>query len=265
MPETAELTRELVPTEPEPNLEPDVPSVSLGADPELALIGQHGFAVSATTYIEDRDLQARVGVDGAGTPAELRPGVALTPIGLAAKCRSALVEMKTILRPGLQDRQILKVQAGSYARNSVALGGHVHVGGVPDSASMDFTNWADRLALTWYRRVESPAAISRRRSRGYGQDGDCRRQPHGWEYRALGSWLCHPQVAVAAISLVKLAATLSLEGVCYPASGWATTISKLRERDRIPKDCLTGTQIAERLFATGPFDLSGDVFKAWGI
>ena len=247
--------------------------LSLGADPELALVGRAGRAVRADRYLQG-GVAGRIGVDGNGVPAEIRPGVSDSPIGLAAKCRHALVDMKAELANVLT-REVTKVQAGSYVRNAVALGGHVHIGGAIVDHRESFLAWADLLAYKWGQKVEDPKATASRMSCGYGRPGDLRHQPHGLEYRSLGSWLCHPQVAVASISLVKIAAVLALQEHPPVSQDWPIQVHALREHDAIrraahfgpsiPDDCQVGLDLAVKLYAGGPYRFSGDVFKAWGI
>src|SRR3990167_11431694 len=128
----------------------------LGCDPELALIGQSGASVCAADIIRMPDhFHGIVGVDGAGTAAELRPGVAKRPVGLVAKCAQAVGKLQVALRGELENGRIRKVIAGSYAPFDNPLGGHIHVGGNFIGTAELFATWADLLALTWWWGIDT--------------------------------------------------------------------------------------------------------------
>ncbi|GMK41525.1 hypothetical protein PCCS19_45820 [Paenibacillus sp. CCS19] len=175
--------------------------VLIGADPEFVLLKPNGRIASAERYF---------GVGGgAGADAlligqrlmypigELRPDPASSPDELAANVRRQLIRADAKVR----EEASLLWAAGAMPVSGIALGGHIHLSGVPLTS---------RLLRQLDRYVGLPIAMiesdSGRRPR-YGMLGDYRQQPHGgFEYRTLPSWLVSPAAAKAAFALALLCA-----------------------------------------------------------
>ena len=238
--------------------------LTLGCDPELAIIGKAGIALPARNFLAG-GTQGRVGTDASGIQAELRPGVALNAIDLAVRCRMALNELRELLAPYYTDGSIRKTIGGSFARMEVAIGGHVHIGGLTPNQIPSFTEWADHLGHIWWTKVESAKSINSRTALAYGRPSDVRNQPHGIEYRTLGSWMSSPKVAVAAISLIHLAAELALREIKPTSNSWIKEVKELREKELIPKTCRIGIDRAEELYGIGPINMKGDVIETWKL
>lgn len=174
--------------------------ILIGADPEFVLIKENGRIASADRYF---------GVGGgAGADAllvgqrlmypigELRPDPASTPDELAANVRRQLIRADA-----KADDHSLRWVAGAMPISGVALGGHIHVSGIPMTSRL--LRQLDRYVALPIAMIESDSG---RRPR-YGMLGDFRQQSHGgFEYRTLPSWLVSPAAAKAAFALTLLCA-----------------------------------------------------------
>lgn len=174
----------------------------IGADPEFLLLSEKGKVVSAATYLD--------GGYGAGCDAvviggrvmypvaELRPAPAGSPDELAVNIRHLLVQANARIR----DRR-LRWAAGGMPVTGFALGGHIHLSGVPLTGRL--LRQLDSYAALLLALVETPPEGARRPR--FGTLGDYRMQPHGgFEYRTLPSWLLSPLAAKAAFALALLCA-----------------------------------------------------------
>ncbi|EFM12062.1 hypothetical protein PaecuDRAFT_0742 [Paenibacillus curdlanolyticus YK9] len=174
----------------------------IGADPEFVLLRANGRIVSADRYL------GRTG--GAGADAllvrnrlmypigELRPDPSPSPDGLAHSIRRQLARADARVK----DRS-LRWAAGAMPVPGVALGGHVHLSGVPLTSRL--LRQLDYYLALPMAMVEPERGRARRPR--YGQLGDFRQQPHGgFEYRTLPSWLASPAAAKASFALLLLCA-----------------------------------------------------------
>ncbi|QHW34478.1 hypothetical protein GZH47_29245 [Paenibacillus rhizovicinus] len=181
----------------------EAPAILLGADPEFLLLAENGRVVSAARYLE--------GGHGAGCDAivvggavvhpiaELRPAPSPTPDGLARNIRRLLQEAAR----RIPDQPPLRWAAGGMPAVGFALGGHVHLSGVPLTGRL--LRQLDSYVAFPLAMIESPSERIRRPR--YGALGDFRLQPHGgFEYRTLPSWLASPLAAKAAFALALLCA-----------------------------------------------------------
>lgn len=189
--------------------------VLLGADPEFLLLSESGKVVSAARYLE--------GGHGAGCDsvviggqiqypvAELRPAPADSPAVLARNIQKLLQQAAQ----RIPDQPPLRWAAGGMPAAGFALGGHLHVSGVPLTGQL--LHLLDSYIAFPLAMIESPAEQARRPR--YGSLGDFRLQPHGgFEYRTLPSWLVSPLAAKAAFALALLCARESGTLVYCPAA-----------------------------------------------
>ncbi|MBD3918913.1 hypothetical protein H8B09_09130 [Paenibacillus sp. PR3] len=174
--------------------------ILIGADPEFVLVKPNGRIASADRFF---------GVGGgAGADAlligqrltypigELRPDPAVTPDELAANVRRQLIRADAKV-----DDDSLRWAAGAMPIGGIALGGHIHLSGVPLTSRL--LRQLDRYVALPIAMIESDSG---RRPR-YGMLGDYRQQSHGgFEYRTLPSWLVSPAAAKAAFALTLLCA-----------------------------------------------------------
>lgn len=260
--------------------------LTLGCDPEVALVNGRKSTIRAADIFgnfdpsgKDGGAGAKFGVDGAGVSAELRPGVALSPLGLLVRCRVAVQLMMEEIRrmQGISSCGVVRgVRAGSYVKEGNPLGGHVHAGGLTQESAADFGTWAGAVALTWWYGVDDIAEREARWDAGYGTDPfEVRVQPHGLEYRPMGSWMANPRLALAAVSLVKVAAVAVLEGNFPPSVKFFRGGNSLWSQDwpawvdgldlEVPVDCRAGMRTAKRLWARGRQDMTQNLAQAWGV
>ncbi|UVI27703.1 putative amidoligase domain-containing protein [Paenibacillus spongiae] len=176
--------------------------ILIGADPEFLFVADTGKVVSASRYLE--------GGHGSGCDAvviggrvrypiaELRPAPAASPGRLAANIRQLLLHTSSrVTDPSL------RWLAGGMPVKGFALGGHIHVSGVPFTTRL--LHQLDSYVAFPLSLAES--ANDRLRRPRYGALGDFRKQPHGgFEYRTLPSWLVSPMATKAALALTLLCA-----------------------------------------------------------
>jgi len=206
----------------------------IGCDPEFGILNGNENIYSENFLSFDD----RMGADGGGVVAELRPK--------PSKDIKVLVKnIKDLLQQGCDnDISHFEWKAGNWAGGE-PIGGHIHLGikglipkpveetlvetitsqnttvGTTDIVLDDYneddefyiensTSYKDLIrCLDWY--LSCPVAlidlrdeaISRIRAR-YGNLGDTRYPKHGIEYRALGSWLSSPKIAKAILALTKV-------------------------------------------------------------
>ncbi|MEF2245879.1 MULTISPECIES: putative amidoligase domain-containing protein [unclassified Paenibacillus] len=188
----------------------------LGADPEFALLTAGGKIAMASRYFGS----GKGGAAGADTMriagkllypiAELRPEPASDPEAL-------IVNVRRLLQ--YSQRRITNSQlrwvAGAMPVPGLALGGHIHISGVPLTT---------RLLRLFDSCIAYPLALvedeaGRKRRPRYGMLGDYRLQAHGgFEYRTLPSWLVSPLAAKAAVALAALCAKEALTLAYVPAA-----------------------------------------------
>ena len=89
--------------------------------------------------------------------------------------------------------------AGSSV-SGLPLGGHIHFGIRP---RQDMMIALDTLLVPVAALIDVQAQMETRRIRGYGKLSDHRRKSHGFEYRALGSWLWSPGIALGILALAQ--------------------------------------------------------------
>ena len=166
--------------------------IMLGADPEFELV-VGGEVVRASRILrEDVHLPwGDIGVDGAGSPLELRPFPSESPKALVGNVGRLLLAVPKVL--------------GGYPSTmceAFAIGGHVHIGGIP-TGTEDLRGVASALddALGDIFYSLNPRTRIRQ---GYGQRGDWRPQTWGVEYRTPPSstW-AHPKVALTFLGAIK--------------------------------------------------------------
>lgn len=177
--------------------------VTVGADPEFVYMDKYGNVIAAC----DRNIRG-IGHDGAGTPAELRPGYTTDAISLANRVARSLA-----VGNGVERDATIRWRAAPLMRG-VSLGGHLHFG-VPEAlASMERDRYGYGRANGMlnhahhiYGSILGPMTVAveglsgrfRRQLGDYGELTDLRGEMRGthWvmEWRAPGTWLSSPEVA----------------------------------------------------------------------
>lgn len=179
-------------------------NLKIGADPEFGLL-QDGRCMGAANYFSG----TRLGVDGGGTVAEVRPVASYEPIRVVDSIRTAFV---TGVKNAPKSAELVW-KAGNMAENQ-CIGGHIHFGTkeFPRLAVNhgELAKCMDIFLTQIVVLLEKKTEAARRRG-SYGRLSDMRQQSWGWEYRTLGSWLTSPRVALGVLSLAKVVATEYLE------------------------------------------------------
>ncbi|WP_052350410.1 putative amidoligase domain-containing protein, partial [Paenibacillus gorillae] len=179
-------------------------TILIGADPEFVLIRQDGRVAPASRFLGEGTGGAAgsdallVGRRIVYPVAELRPEPAADPAALAEHVRQLLRRAAARISD-----PALRWAAGAMPVPGLALGGHIHLSGVPVSSRL--LRLLDSFVAFPLALVEDPAGRGRRPR--YGALGDFRLQPHGgFEYRTLPSWLVSPAAAKACFALALLCA-----------------------------------------------------------
>lgn len=188
----------------EESLEAERQPLLIGADPEFLLLRPDGKVASAARFLGESTAAAagtdvlRVGRRLLYPVAELRPDPAETPAALAANVRKLLLRASRRIGSDYS----LRWAAGAMPARGIALGGHIHLSGIPLTSKL--LQLLDSYTAFIMALVEDPAGRGRRPR--YGSLGDFRLQPHGFEYRTLPSWLVSPAAAKGAFGLALMCA-----------------------------------------------------------
>ena len=169
----------------------------VGADPEFALIHESGKVVHA----ENWGLQAGLcfGADNNGRLVELRPKPSRFVLLVVASMLQELRWLSRSIPPASGWK------AGAWTGHD-GLGGHIHFG-----RKQEISVEAEVRALAKLCTILSASEMfsideihSRQGNTSYGNPLDMRRQRHGYEYRALPSWLSSPWLSYLTLVLAKL-------------------------------------------------------------
>ncbi|THF74612.1 putative amidoligase domain-containing protein [Cohnella fermenti] len=176
--------------------------VTLGADPEFALLSAEGKIVPASRYLPKRGAAGcdsmRVGGTIRWPLGELRPTPSADPKELAEALRRLLARSAALTAGAA-----VSFRAGAAPVRGLPLGGHLHVSGA--ALTGERLRALDNAVALPLRLLEPPEA-NRRRPR-YGSLGDYRPKSHGgFEYRTPPSWLVSPRLARGTLALAKVAA-----------------------------------------------------------
>lgn len=198
-------------------VEPKPPFIMVGADPEFVLLNAHGKIVPASRYFGG--LYDGIGTDAArsggrvaNVVAELRPAPSAHPAEVVSNIRHLLQQCQDIVTD-----DALRWVAGAMPVQGMALGGHVHLSGVPLTSTLlrQLDSYVAFLVALCERT--DGLALTRRQGR-HGRLGSFRPQAHGgFEYRTLPSWLVSPQLAGAVIALALLCARHTSELTFLPS------------------------------------------------
>ncbi len=173
--------------------------IRLGADPEFVLVSQKGKLVPASRFFgEGRG--GEVGADSVRLGnrliypyVEIRPEPADTPQQLLQHIQHLLAFCQSKIK-----HVDVRWAAGAMPLKGTALGGHIHMSGVP--LTIRLLRLLDRLLALPFAAIEDSGGRGRRPR--YGMLGDYRMQSHGgFEYRTLPSWLISPVAAKAAFAI----------------------------------------------------------------
>ena len=156
--------------------------VTVGGDPEFELI-RNGTIIRADSQ-EGFNTESRIGADGCGGPAELRPKWSHRPEVVVESVSDLLVELAG------------KGYDIAHQGHVHALGGHIHVGGVrPCEPLIELLDdFIGKLTI----------GLSGKARGAYKRLGAWRSQPHGFEYRTVPAAIwSHPRIAGICLALAK--------------------------------------------------------------
>jgi hypothetical protein len=164
--------------------------VTLGADPEFELVVR-GEVVRAAGFLRG-DIRlpwGDIGIDGAGSPLELRPVPSESPKVLVSNVGRLLLAVPKVI--------------GGYPSTmceAFAIGGHVHIGNIREEKFRDVAGALDNTLGDIFYDL-SPSVRIRQ---GYGRRDDWRPQSWGVEYRTPpASMWSHPKVALTFLGAIK--------------------------------------------------------------
>lgn len=186
-------------------------AVTLGADPEFALLTPRGRIVSASRFFPTAGEAGCDSVVVRGVRrwplAELRPAPAAEPAAVAEEIRRLLTAAARRIAGAP-----LTWRAGAVPVRGLPLGGHVHMSGA--ALTGERLRALDNAVALPLRLLEPPSASARRPR--FGALGDFRRQSHGgFEYRTPPSWLVSPRLTKGVLALAKVAAVHARELSAY--------------------------------------------------
>lgn len=180
----------------------------LGADPEFVF---HTGTDRVDARVLDLKAGPAFGADNNGRLCELRPAPSRSALSVLASIWLAMRWM-AVFHPNVLGHNW---RSGCYFAGD-GLGGHVHFGRKRTKLREREIAVLDRLThlefvAGIFDREEGRMRV--RQSQGapqghYGELGDIRRQPHGWEYRTLPSWIDTPWLAYFNLVASKLVVAL---------------------------------------------------------
>jgi hypothetical protein len=162
--------------------------VVLGADPEFELV-RVGRSVGVAGLWE-RDIALPWGIIGRdGELLELRPRPSTNPEQLVRNLGRLLLSVPKVVEG-----------VPSTACKTFSIGGHVHIGGVPEGMRRDLAQVLDEGLGDLFYSLSAETRLEA----GYGKRGDWRPQPWGVEYRTPpASVWSHPEVALTFLRAIK--------------------------------------------------------------
>jgi hypothetical protein len=171
---------------------------ALGADPEFALYTASGDYF----YAEELGLDTlhAFGCDMCGRIAELRAHPSKFALDVIASLIEALrwMAMTTLLND-------FKCVAAVNVENKDGCGGHIHFGRKTAKRKEEIALLDSAMQLLFDAGVlDKLGQIGRLKYSKYGRSGDFRLQTHGYEYRAIPTWMSDPWVAYLTIVVNKL-------------------------------------------------------------
>lgn len=175
----------------------------IGADPEFILTD------GSQTRMDARTLNLKAGpafgADNNGRLIELRPEPNRSALSVLASLWLAMRWMG-VFHPDVFN---YSWRSGAFALGD-GLGGHIHFGRKREALREREVANLDRLTHLLYvsnvfDREEGRMRVHKSQGGKYGHLGDIRKQPHGYEYRTLPSWIDSPWLAYLSLTLGKLA------------------------------------------------------------
>lgn len=268
--------------------------VTIGTDPEFTYVDRFGAVISA----HGRGLRG-IGHDGAGTPAEIRPG----PTASSHRMMSRIKRLLALGNANEPRRDMTWRAAPSLA--TYPCGGHVHVGVHTTTRGYAKLKWGipydyehvgsilDQVVAPVLSIIEGRCGKFRRRHGGYGGLRDWRsegrREYSVLEWRMPGTWLSEPKLGHALLAMSRAAMLLELrdpKGIEHTLAQLASftpaylTASALRkmmfkphmlnllfalERMMTPKEIEVWRYYLNMALNDETLEYSQDIRFAWGV
>ena len=171
---------------------------TIGADPEFGCLNKRGHVITSTDFVSQEE-GIEFGSDGNGATFEIRPEPSKDPIQVVNNIHDIFV------RQIIKEPEFIKFKwiAGTWNRG-YPYGGHIHFG-ISNRliTHKDAVNFLDHYVGVVSLLMEIKRHGVKRRYDGYGRMGDMRKQPWGFEYRPMSSWVSSPYVSAAILCLGK--------------------------------------------------------------
>lgn len=179
-------------------------TITIGSDPEFLLV-KNGSVTSAEYYEYFNSLHGPIGMDGAGTPIEIRPRpVPVSDIGIMFQEIQSI--FSKIANFCYKNKMDLYAGAG-YNGGYPPIGGHIHFGGEEmKKRRRKMLNLLDCYFTPLSNFFISLSDLADRLESGYGQIGSYETKVWGFEYRTPYSFLLSPFTTKALFALAALIA-----------------------------------------------------------
>jgi len=167
--------------------------VKIGTDIEF-VFERGGTLEHASNHLKFKD---RFGTDGCSSVVEIRPYPSEDP-RYVINSLSRMMKMRVKRQPAIGKFNWL---AGSIAAGK-PVGGHIHfgTGGEPRGNEVKYL---DTFLATSVGLTDHGPSLASRQSNSYGMLGSWRRQPWGWEYRTLPSFIVDKRFAEGVLTLAQ--------------------------------------------------------------
>ena len=244
--------------------------IVIGCDPEFVLTRNNHFVPAHELF--SSNLESALGCDGASDTGEIRPGCSGNVFDLTGRI------METLSCIDEADSEV-RVLAGHFKFNR-PIGGHIHfsfpkkvekkdmfeLAGCLDSFLIDCLS--DLIDDVWEREA--------RQNFGYGlkaKRSKCAVRINSdthFEYRAPGSWLLCPKVALTNLAIAKTVVHQKVFSSLRRKHAAPQNEQEKREnlmnllsrKEKIPKDCWNASEIVEEVI-NSRLDWSRDIKEAW--
>ena len=222
--------------------------IKLGADPEFEVHRRDGSFISAEAVITDYGNRKQFGCDGSSSTGEIRTDPGDPEI--------VVKSISEILTKAARQLSGYGLYAG--AGTNVSLGGHIHFSGI--SSMIFILNELDSLIAIPLKKISN---YTFRENHFYGQLGEYRNQPHGWEYRSPCSWISHPLIAAGVLQIAyECAKAYEKTGKTFSSKEELIQYVELTDL-RAAEKIKTFYKIIDRMVAKNVKLESVELFQAW--
>jgi hypothetical protein len=151
---------------------------TIGSDPEFSVFVEGKYRDASSIFTCSTN--SPIGTDGCSSTGELRPKAKTDPLSHA----NEIVKLIRTIDSDYICGKDITIHAGSY-HGSHPIGGHIHYGFKPNDYMIGCLDTYVGVPLM----LLEDGLASKFRRRNYGELGNYRDQPHGFEYRTPASWI----------------------------------------------------------------------------